>query len=303
YRTALVAIPANANLSPELRQAVQTARAAIDANNLALENFLEDHLKTLRTKHADEPLGRFDRALDTLLFKRRIYRPQPNFLYYPHLPAIEFYERADFPWLDSIEASTDDIREELLNVLAEDAGNMRPYMNFPPGGVPDQWRELNRSLRWGVYYLWIEGQARAANMARCPRTMAALKAWPPCDMPGCAPTAMFSILEAKSHIPPHAGSNNCRLVVHLPLIVPPDCSFRVGAETRIWEPGNAFVFDDTIEHEARNNSDQWRAVLILDIWNPLLSEAERDMVRGLTAALDDYYRDMPDYVVRGHRPG
>ena len=45
---------------------------------------------------------------------------------------------------------------------------------------------------------------------------------------------------------------------------------------REWHPGKAFVFDDTIEHEAWNDSDVPRAVLILDIWSPFVSKAERD---------------------------
>jgi len=61
--------------------------------------------------------------------------------------------------------------------------------------------------------------------------------------------------------------------------VPEGCWFRVGAETRFWEPGQAFVFDDTIEHEAANPSDQLRVVFIFDVWNPSLSEVERDAVR------------------------
>ena len=108
---------------------------------------------------------------------------------------------------------------------------------------------------------------------------------------------MFSILEPRTRIPPHVGSNNCRLVVHLPLIIPPGCGFRVGAETRDWEPGKAFVFDDTIEHEAWNDSDDWRAVLILDIWNPLLTLAEREMVKAVTAGVDEFYGTLPEYIM------
>ena len=86
----------------------------------------------------------------------------------------------------------------------------------------------------------------------------------------------------RTHIPPHTGVTNTRLTVHLPLIVPPNCGFRVGSETREWVPGKAWVFDDTIEHEAWNRSDAPRAVLIFDIWNPILTAAERDLVRAAT---------------------
>ena len=83
---------------------------------------------------------------------------------------------------------------------------------------------------------------------------------------------------------------NTRLVVHLPLIVPPNCSFRVGNETRPWEYGKAFVFDDSIEHEARNDSDDLRAVLIFDVWNPNLPPVERELVAALVNGVRDYYQ-------------
>ena len=43
--------------------------------------------------------------------------------------------------------------------------------------------------------------------------------------------------------------------------------------------GEAFAFDDTIEHQAANESDQLRAILILDGWNPHLTEAEQQLLR------------------------
>ena len=141
----------------------------------------------------------------------------------------------------------------------------------------------------GVYYLWREGAAHPEHLARCPRTVAALEAWPRCDVPGSTPSALFSILDAKTRIPPHTGVSNTRLIVHLPLIIPPGCGFRVGAEQREWIPGKAFVFDDTMEHEAWNDSDVPRAVLIFDIWSPFVSEVERELVRSVTAGVGEYY--------------
>ena len=75
-------------------------------------------------------------------------------------------------------------------------------------------------------------------------------------------------------------------MVHLPLIVPEDCSFRVGGETRNWVPGEAFAFDDTIEHEAWNRSNRDRAILIIVAWNPYLSDDVRGMIGRLYAAAD-----------------
>lgn len=293
YRTALQNIPRGLPL--EIRPLLDHAKAMVEANDRALENFLGDRLKDLRAQHATERLGRFDRCLDTLLQKRRIYRPAPSFMYFPQLPAIEFYEREDFPWLDHIEAAAEDIRAELLDVLSDGPSVLEPYVSVD--GTPGpQWRELNKSRRWGVFFLWRAGQAFQENLARCPRTAKALEAWPRCDLLGTAPTAVFSILDARTRIPPHVGVNNARLTVHLPLIVPPGCGFRVGAERREWEPGKAFVFDDTIEHEAWNDSDDPRAVLILDIWNPYVTPAEREMVSALTVGVSDFYGPLPPYL-------
>jgi aspartate beta-hydroxylase len=292
YRTALQAIPQFLSRSAE--PILAHAKACAEANDRALESYLADRLGEIRNRHGNVALDRFDQCLDILLRKRRVYRPAPSFLYLPQMPAVEFHDRAAFPWLDALEAATDDIRGELINVLADGQEGLEPYIDET---VPhDRWRELNRSRRWGVFYLWRTGVANAANLARCPKTAKALEAWPPCDLLRTGPTAVFSILDAKTRIPPHVGVNNARLIVHLPLVVPPGCGFRVGGETRSWEPGKAFVFDDTIEHEAWNDSDQPRAVLILDTWNPQVTEAERELITALTAGVGAFYGDLPDYI-------
>jgi aspartate beta-hydroxylase len=74
----------------------------------------------------------------------------------------------------------------------------------------------------------------------------------------------------------------------LPLIVPAGCSFRVGNETRQWVEGQAWVFDDTIEHEAWNRSDKPRLILLFEIWQPELTAAEQAAVRELFGTLDSH---------------
>ena len=134
--------------------------------------------------------------------------------------------------------------------------------------------------------MWKEGKRIDENCARAPRTAALAESLPLCRIEGRAPAVFFSILKASSHIPPHTGVTNVRSIVHLPLIVPEGCGFRVGGETREWRKGEAFVFDDTIEHEAWNRSDRDRAVLIIDTWNPHLSEHERQMICRFYQAAD-----------------
>src|SRR5262249_49484327 len=152
-------------------------------------------------------------------------------MYFPEIPALEFFERSAFPWLEAIEAATDDIRTELTTVLVADRAGLEPYIAYPEQGVPlDQWQELNKSRRWSAYFLWNQSVPQLPHLARCPRTADVLKSAPLCDVAGRGPTAFFSILEPGTHIPPHSGVTNTRLTVHLPLIVPANCELRVGSE-------------------------------------------------------------------------
>lgn len=229
--------------------------------------------------HAD--LARATAFAEVRAGKRKVYHQQPSGPQFPYLPAIEFFDRQLFPWFEDLESSTQEIREELLALWAEQEDGFRPYVSYPPGTPVNQWADLNHSTRWSAWFFWEDGRRNEAACKRCPRTALALERVPVLDIPGKSPTSMYSILQPRTRIPPHTGTSNVRLTVHLPLVVPPGCGFRVGAETRDWKEGECWAFDDTIEHEAWNNSDQQRAILILDVWNPLLTEAEREFVRRL----------------------
>jgi aspartyl/asparaginyl beta-hydroxylase (cupin superfamily) len=154
--------------------------------------------------------------------------------------------------------------------------------------------ELNNSPDWSAFHLYKMGELVPENAAKCPKTIEVLKHAPQPDQPGRTPAAMFSLLKPGTKIPPHNGTTNCRLVTHLPLIVPEQCGFRVGNETRAWVPGKAWVFDDTIEHEAWNNSDKLRVILIFDVWHPRLSQAERTMVTAMTAGMNEFATTTPE---------
>jgi aspartate beta-hydroxylase len=298
YQSALAVIPAGAQLPQSLQPAIARAVTAVRENNAALETFLRGQLGDLRSQQAGARHERFDHCMDIMLGKRRAYMPQPTFMYFPHIPAYEFYPREDFPWLAAIEAATSEIRAEFERVFAEDQDRIEPYIDFPDGVPIDQWKELNHSRRWSAFYLWREGAALREHLARCSKTAALLEKAPRVDIPAHAPTAFFSILDARSHIPRHTGVTNTRLTVHVPLVLPGQCSFRVGAERREWKSGEAWVFDDTIEHEAWNDSDAPRAILIFDIWNPYLTETERDLVRAATVAVEEYYGGQVPWLAR-----
>ncbi|AJA10478.1 aspartyl/asparaginyl beta-hydroxylase [Sphingopyxis fribergensis] len=220
------------------------------------------------------------------LGRRRIYRNECAGVYYPFLPADEFFDRGHFPWFAEIEAQTDAIRAELRALLDDPGEALRPYVKMDAGTPETIWSGLDNKLDWGACFLWEFGEANQPVLDRCPATAAALAAIPGARIPGRAPSAFFSMLKPHTRIPPHTGVTNTRAIVHLPLIVPPGCGFRVGGETRAWEEGKAFAFDDTIEHEAWNDSDELRAVLIFDVWNPHMTAGERDLLLRYFASAD-----------------
>lgn len=255
------------------------ARAVLQAHGDRLNTEFSRALAEVAADFPQFDLSRARAYAEQRAGKRKVYVQQPTAGHFPYLPAIEFFARSQFPWLAELETHTAAFRDELLSLWADDDPSFRPYVTYEAGTPLGQWAELNHSPRWSAWFLWENGRRNDLNCARCPKTAAAIEKLPMLDMPGKAPTAMFSVLKPRTRIPPHTGSANARTTIHLPLVVPPGCGFRVGAETREWREGEAWAFDDTIEHEAWNNSDRPRAILIIDGWNPLLSDAEKELVR------------------------
>ena len=285
YRNAVKIAPPAERLPPAAARQLDAARSAVSRTDQALREHLASAVAGLRAEHRGADLARFDEALDIFAGVKKAYVQEPLFFHYPRLPAIPFYDRSHFPWLEELEGATDVVASE-MRVALDSAGetDLEPYIQYPRGAPVNQWGELNHSRRWSSYFLWKDGQRQDQACARCPQTAALLERLPVCRQPGYAPTAMFSALEARTHIPPHTGSTNVRLLAHLPLLLPGPARFRVGNETRKWRMGEAWVFDDTIEHEAWNDADALRVILIFDVWNPLLTEVERELVNALLAA-------------------
>ena len=231
---------------------------------------------------------RLARFQSNVLRRTRVYHCEPTHFHYPGLREREYHDREAFPWLAALEAATEAVSEDFRRVMAAERAELVPYIQYPDDVPLRQWQALNRNRDWTAIHLVRNGTTVEANARHCPATMALLGSVDPPRVPGRGPNAMFSLLAPGAHIPPHTGVANTRLVCHLPLIVPAGCWFRVGAERREWRVGEAWVFDDTIEHEAWNDSDQLRVILMIDIWNPHLSEAERALVSALLNGIRKY---------------
>ena len=216
---------------------------------------------------------RFAEGLAIVSGTTRPFLQEPTSFYFPGLAQRAFFDAGDFAWAPMLEAAYPAIRAEAEAVLAARDG-VAPYVERPRDR-PAKPHTLLDDPRWSAFHLFRGGVPVADHAARCPATMAALDGLPIPVITGRSPMALFSILAPGTHIPPHNGMLNTRLIVHLPLIVPRNCRLRVGNTVRTVEAGKLLIFDDSIEHEAWNDSSEMRAVLLFEIWRPELTAAER----------------------------
>ena len=285
YRQALIINPLHPDMVQEIRVEFLRAQTRVQA----LQQAFADHMTREVQPLLDEPEStpRMQEAVDLLLGKRQQYYPQPRHIMYPGLPIHEFYPRELFPWLEALEANTETILEE-LNGLIINGSAFNAYLESNTDRPAFDSHGMADNDDWGALYLWRNGESVPENQALCPVTTAAMNALPLVFSGQRCPNILFSRLRPGAKIPPHNGMINTRLIGHLPLIIPEDCGFRVGNSTRTWNVGEAFLFDDTIEHEAWNNSAEDRFVLIFEVWRPELTEAEQRLSTRMLTAVDSY---------------
>lgn len=286
YEAALrTAPPPGTPLAEVTLAALRRAEAARDA---AAERFSAHLTARLASAGVDAKVTspRFAEALAILSGTATPYLQAPTSFFYPRLPHIPFFGRDQFPWLGALEAAVPAMRAEALAVLAGSEGKS-PYVERP-ADRPSKEHSLLGDARWSAFHLWKDGVLVADNARRCPATIAALAGVPIPRIAGRSPMVLFSILQPGTHIPPHNGMLNTRLICHIPLIVPDNCVLRVGNEACPVLEGEAMIFDDSIEHEAWNRSDQPRVVLLFEVWRPELDAVERNSLTAMFEAIGTY---------------
>ena len=295
YAVALVFAPPEAELDAPTRTALARAQAVYG-------KYMDDFTSAMwETVEARSPAAsrqerkRFDHFVNVITGKAKVFQSHPSDFHFPGLPSIEFYDDSLFPWMPEVEGYFEAILDEVQQELARGQDAFSPYVQLPMGVPVDQWAVLNHSQTWTTLSLKSRGQVVTENADRFPKTLEALDLLPQPSVPNRSPVAVLSALKPHTRIPPHHGVSNTRLVFHLPLIVPDHCGFRVGSETRPWVPGKAWVFDDTIEHEAWNNSDQLRVILLTDVRNPFLTQYEHDLYGEVLAAIDEFHNEAAAY--------
>jgi aspartate beta-hydroxylase len=277
----------DATTAPGLRPIVLHAVRTVAAGRRRL---FSQALAPLRARHGAAALARVEKCLATYLgdLPTNYAEPmqRPKFLYFPDLPSPRFFEPALFPWYGALEAKSAAIRGEMLAVLAEDSG-FEPFLgHFDDEQLEGHLENTRGRPVWNAFFFFRHGKRYDENHRRCPETSAALESVPLCDVPDHSPEVCYSVLTPGSHILPHRGVTNTRLVTHLALVVPDgDLALNVSGESHGWEEGRCFTFDDTFEHEAWNRSAKTRVVMLMDVWNPYLTDVEREALTSMIVAI------------------
>lgn len=286
YREALRFRDPHGALPEGIRADLAHAEAQVQALDRSFQGHLHEHVRS----HIEGPgcSERMRQAVALLEGRRRVYYPEPQHLMYPGLPIHEFYPREPFPWLTELEQASETVLEELKQLLESPEG-FEPYLYVDQTRPVFDAHGMANNPDWSAFYLWKNGEPVTENQARCPRTTEAITKVPLVFSGKRCPNVLFSRLKARARIAPHTGMINTRLIGHLPLIIPEGCGFRVGNEIREWAFGEAWLFDDTIEHEAWNqHAEEDRFILIFEVWKPELEAAERDLVTSMLTAVDAY---------------
>ena len=277
----------NETTPPALRPRVVHAMDFVDVERPRL---LQQVLAPLLEAYGEDEMRRIRAALRIYLGQDMPRYPdprqKPGFLYVPDLPTAAFLPLDVFPWIGELQARTAAIRDEMLAAVAAREGlqpfHDREQLNQLVAGASDEGS-------WDALFFYRHGERFDANCARCPVTTAAMERLPRVAIRDHGPEILFSLLRPGAHILPHRGVTNARVVAHLPLVVPPGCALHVlGDEPHAWREGEVMVFDDTFEHEAWNRSGELRVILLMDTWNPWLSEAERLACTRLVEGIGDF---------------
>lgn len=210
---------------------------------------------------------------------------KPNFLYIPDLPSAPFFSSSEIPLLDEWVNSLEPYKDELLSVGKRSKEKyVEEFENLPESSEWDALKE-----QWLSTHFIKGGEQCEAFNSLSVGLKALLTNDPLAHCPPHAPEVFISVLEPGAYIPPHYGISNCKLTVHIPLLINEKASLTAGNETFVWDRSNkAMVFDDSFLHSAKNEGNQVRVVLICDVWNPNLTESERTALTKFMAIFDQW---------------
>ncbi|XP_065441694.1 aspartyl/asparaginyl beta-hydroxylase isoform X19 [Chrysemys picta bellii] len=164
----------------------------------------------------------------------------------------------------SLEKNWKLIRDEGLAVMDKGKGLFLP-----------EDENLREKGDWSQFTLWQQGRKNENACKGVHKTCALLERFP--EATGCRRGQIkYSVMHPGTHVWPHTGPTNCRLRMHLGLVIPKEgCRIRCAEENRTWEEGKVLIFDDSFEHEVWQDADSYRLIFIVDVWHPELTPQQR----------------------------
>lgn len=219
-----------------------------------------------------------DRVFDMLKLGKRGERTETDPIQFPSFylkdnNAKSWHNPSIYPWVKLLEDNFSVIKQEALSILEKNLMNVHPEND-----------DLAGYGTWNTFFFYKNGEAFPDNHRRCPLTSSILAKIPGVDIAG---RSYFSAMTPGIHIKPHCGPHNFKLRTHLGIITPKEAVIRVGNFIQPWAESKCIVFDDSFEHEVWNNSQTTRVVLIVDVWNPGLTEKE---IMALEYIMPEFYK-------------
>lgn len=216
------------------------------------------------------------RPLHYRFFKRQRHRVNDAIAKSSLISNAPVLDPGEFGWTDTLKQNWETIRDEALAVY-QHRNAIPPLREISPDH-----RGIVKDNTWRSFFLIGYGHRQEGNIARAPRSAELVS-----KIPGLN-SAFFSILAPGTVITPHRGVTKAFITAHLGLVVPKDRDglwMRVDEQRLHWDAGEWLVFDDTYEHEVRNDTDETRIILLCQIERPLKAPGS-----WLAAALMGYVR-------------
>lgn len=252
---------------------------------------LQQELTQIVRNEKNEDTERFLKFVDCLFSPAAIYPyrnradQQPSYLFYPEISQKPWYHKPEVNLPENLNIK--EIQKETLELL--NSHQRKPYFDSEQK-IDHVLESVRKNSNWSAVKI-LDQNGWNIDLDSFPHLKSYINNLPLASCPPHAPEVVLSILEPGTHIPPHYGISNFKLATHLPIIVPEgDLSITVGGESVQWNEGLPIAFDDSFLHEAINNSNQTRVVLIADIWHPDLTIKEQQWITQSIALLDEWHK-------------
>ena len=196
--------------------------------------------------------------------------------YVPGLSIKSFWDTKDFDWAKFLERKYNDIRREFKSAMSDRQQLQKEGNNVWAGALTDE--ASSYGTGWKTLVLMNRGQWDPVNVQLFPKTA---KAVHQSGIP--ATEVFFASMDGPSEIKPHSDFTNFVLTSHLAIDVPYNgenkCRLTIADDERQWMNGSVMVFDTSLLHDAINESDKMRYILMFRLWHPDLTQVERDALQ------------------------